>query len=58
MAPIPAMDTTFIPQLVLQALAALGSLFIFSKIFSFVRLLASLFILPGTSVSFRLNVPA
>lgn len=35
-----------------QLLAGIGALFVLYNLFSFVRLLASLFILPGTSVSF------
>ena len=36
------------------ALALIGVLFITVKIFSFWRLIASLFILPGTAVSFKI----
>jgi len=34
-----------------QILAGIGALFVLYNLFSFVRLLASLFVLPGTSVS-------
>lgn len=34
----------------IQVLAAIGALVVFTKIFSFARLLLSLFILPGTPV--------
>jgi len=36
-----------------QAFALIGVLWLSSKIFSFWRLIASLFVLPGTSVSIR-----
>jgi len=38
-------------KLFLHVFAAIGILYIFTKLFSFVRLLASLFMLPGKSVS-------
>lgn len=37
------------------ALSAIGSLYVLSKVFGFYRLLASLFILPGKSVSIDSN---
>lgn len=40
-----------IPQPVLFALASVGSLFIAGKLFSFLRLVLSAFLLPGTNVN-------
>jgi hypothetical protein len=40
-----------IPKPAAQALAAVGLLYLTSKVWSFLRLLASLFLLPGESVS-------
>lgn len=47
----------YIPSLALQAFAGIGALFLTAKIFSFVRLLASSFVLPGVSVSRRYHTP-
>jgi 17beta-estradiol 17-dehydrogenase / very-long-chain 3-oxoacyl-CoA reductase len=43
-----------LPKPAAQALAAVGLIYLTSKVWSFLRLLASLFILPGESV----NTPA
>ena len=44
-----AMDA-LLPKPIAQALAVVGLLYLSSKVWSFLRLLASLFILPGQSV--------
>lgn len=49
MAPIPEFDKWASPTT--QVFAFIGILFVTLKIFSFWRLIASLFILPGKSVS-------
>lgn len=40
----------YLPKPAGQALAAIGLLYILSKVFSYIRVLASLFILPGIPV--------
>lgn len=55
--PIPAdfhssfLFSLIMSSLAIQIFAAVGALYLFTKVFSFIRLLFSLFILPGTSVS-------
>ena len=47
-----------IPALVVQSLAAVGGIYLGFKVLSFVRLLLSLFVLPGASVSLlTLQIP-
>lgn len=42
---------SYIPKSLAHALAAIGLLYISAKVFSYVRLLASLFLIPGVPVS-------
>jgi hypothetical protein len=47
---LPRTMDALLPKPAAQALAAVGLLYLTSKVWSFLRLLASLFILPGESV--------